>query len=545
MCRVGFATQRELAKEQKTHQQRLDDIQRLFEEKLELAELKGNVTQLQVSMSERRFNVVMSILNGLGDSVEALIAGTDNPVLIKQAQAEFAAARERFLQQAEVEDLDESEEEEEASDGGRVRVRTSEAQTNLTPAALGLEDPAVGVKIKKGKRKEKKGRKEKVAQAEPLPPIDPERVRVVQCLIDMVFQQLEPTDATSLGAPVVPVSASVTEIIKSFVADAPTVEPCATPQRMMSHDLQQRQKQRVKSTKEGSSALQEGGQTMIDGTFVHRCLVRYLLVKCGHKDVALRELEELGQTLIRLREVDQRCAVFARICNFFSPLPRDVTELLLRLKANCWHVTHPDLEWAESARQKGLASGRPEARDGVVEYSRALEYTRKSCVRLELRFDWALEKLDARIMFDKRRKCQVLAVETVIIVVTGQIDLKMQHLSRIFVREFPPPPADDESAVSATLGHVLTIDKMQDLLQEGSPGNEVTYQQALEVMVDLAKHCGPRRATGEDFARTCLERMPEIVSATGTKSQWDAQADCGQAKGEGVYVRDSTFLTTG
>ena len=196
MCRVGFATQRELAKEQKTHQQRLDDIQRLFEEKLELAELKGNVTQLQVSMSERRFNVVMSILNGLGDSVEALIAGTDNSVLIKQAQAEFAAARERFLQQAEVEDLDESEEEEEASDGGRVRVRTSEAQTNLTPAALGLEDPAVGVKIKKGKRKEKKGRKEK----------------------------------------------------------------------------------------------------------------------------ALRELEELGQTLIRLREVDQRCAVFARICNFFSPL---------------------------------------------------------------------------------------------------------------------------------------------------------------------------------------------------------------------------------
>ena len=148
------------AQEQKTHQQRLDDIQRLFEEKLELAELKGNVTQLQVSMSERRFNVVMSILNGLGDSVEALIAGTDNPVLIKQAQAEFAAARERFLQQAEVEDLDEYEEEEEASDGGRVRVRTSEAQTNLTPAALGLEDPAAGVKIKKGKRKEKKGRRD-------------------------------------------------------------------------------------------------------------------------------------------------------------------------------------------------------------------------------------------------------------------------------------------------------------------------------------------------------------------------------------------------
>ena len=176
---------------------------------------------------------------------------------------------------------------------------------------------------------------------------------------------------------------------------------------------------------------------MIDGTFVHRCLVRYLLVKCCHKDVALRELEELGQTLIRLREVDQRCAVFARICNFFSPLPRDVTELLLRLKANCWHVTHPDLEWAESARQRGLASGRPEARDGVVEYSRALEYTRKSCVRLELRFDWALEKLDARIMFDKRRKCQVLAVETVIIVVTGQIDLKMQHLSRILLVSSP------------------------------------------------------------------------------------------------------------
>ena len=53
----------------------------------------------------------------------------------------------------------------------------------------------------------------KAVAEDPLAPIDPEKVRLAQGLVDAVYQQLEPTVASSLGPPIVPVPDQVTTAV--------------------------------------------------------------------------------------------------------------------------------------------------------------------------------------------------------------------------------------------------------------------------------------------------------------------------------------------
>jgi len=221
--KVGFHTQRMRVEEQTVHQEQLREIERLFQEKLELAELKGNVRQLTVKMSEKRFNVIMDILQRLDERIESLhqtqlgtaVSSSVFKSLDKQTKMQFSDARLRLLQQVTVDSYD-SDSDAEYHNPEIGGIRTSEVQTDLTPANLGLEEPGAGGGKKKGKKggKGKKGKKGKKAVAEdPLAPIDPEKVRLAQGLVDAVYQQLEPTVASSLGPPIVPVPDQVTTAV--------------------------------------------------------------------------------------------------------------------------------------------------------------------------------------------------------------------------------------------------------------------------------------------------------------------------------------------
>jgi hypothetical protein len=196
----------------------LCEIERLFQEKLELAELKGNVGQLTVKMSEKRFNVIMDILQRLDERVEAAyktvlgtaISSSGLKSLVTQTKAEFSDARLRLMQQVTVAtyDSDSDAEYHNPEVGG---IRTSEVQTELTPAHFGLEEEPEGGGKKKGKKGGGKGGKKgkRKSVEDPLAPIDPEKVRLAQGLVDAVYQQLEPTLASSLGPPVVPLHDNV------------------------------------------------------------------------------------------------------------------------------------------------------------------------------------------------------------------------------------------------------------------------------------------------------------------------------------------------
>jgi hypothetical protein len=227
--KVGFSAQRIRTEEQIAHQMQLREIERLFHEKLQLAELKGNVGKLTVKMSEKRFNVIMDILQRLDERVEAAYKTVlDTAVrssvlksLVTLTKTEFSDARLRLLQQVTVAtyDSDSDAEYHNPEVGG---IRTSEVQTDLTPANFGLEEePESGGKKKGKKGGEKKGKKGKKKLVEdPLAPVDPEKVRLAQGLVDVVYQQLEPTLASSLGPPVVPLPDNVRIAVMNAETDS-------------------------------------------------------------------------------------------------------------------------------------------------------------------------------------------------------------------------------------------------------------------------------------------------------------------------------------
>ena len=87
-------------------------------------------------------------------------------------------------------------------------------------------------------------------------------------------------------------------------------------------------------------------------------------------------------------------------------MPRPMTQLLVSLKANCWHVSYPALDWSKQVREAGLPLGEPcdpsregpEARDGVVGLELALTLARSTCRSMELPCDAPLGWLARRVM---------------------------------------------------------------------------------------------------------------------------------------------------
>jgi hypothetical protein len=250
----------------------------LFQEHLDLAELKGNVRQLSIKMSEKRFNVIMDIMQRLDEQMKGVLEKAQNISLMQKASRLFEDARARLLQQVTVEGIFDSDEDEEYCAADSASRQTREVQTDLTPADLGIE-----VSTGDGKKKGKKGaggKKAKVknAAAETLPAIDQEKVRQVQELIDLVYQQLEPSSDSSLGPP--------------------TISP--PPSHPTEHD-----------DTEGLAFADSGNKAMVvdaEEGLVEKTLVRYLLVKSGHKDGALKTLDDLTDTIRRISGSDMRWA---------------------------------------------------------------------------------------------------------------------------------------------------------------------------------------------------------------------------------------------
>ena len=160
-----------------------------------------------------------------------------------------------------------------------------------------------------------------------------------------------------------------------------------------------------------------------------------------------------------------------------------MTHLLLTMKASCWHVKYPTLDWSPSVRARGLPLGSkgegPEARDGVVKREFALAQLQGTCRLLDLRFDLAVAWLAMRVMVDKDRGCEVLPVESVMIAATSQMDHKIGQISQVFEARFPPvkpdgdPPEDAMTAKEPKC--ILTLDTVQRLL--GEAYGPVSYQQ--------------------------------------------------------------------
>jgi hypothetical protein len=178
-----------------------------------------------------------------------------------------------------------------------------------------------------------------------------------------------------------------------------------------------------------------------------------------------------------------RCTIFARLCNFFAPMPPEMTHLLLSMKASCWHVKYPTLDWSPSVRASGLPLGSkgegPEARDGVVKREFALAQLQGTCRLLDLRFDLAVAWLAMRVMVDKDRGCEVLPVESVMIAATSQMDHKIGQISQVFEARFPPVKPDGDPPEDAMTAKepksILTLDTVQRLL--GEAYGTVSYQQ--------------------------------------------------------------------
>ena len=160
----------------------------------------------------------MDILQRLDERVEAAcktvlgsaVSSSALQSLVTQTKTEFSDARLRLLHQVTVAtyDSDSDAEYHNPEVGG---IRTSEVQTDLTPADLGIEEEPEGRGKKKGKKGGGKGGKKgkRTSVEDPLAPIDPEKVRLAQGLVDVVYQQLEPTLSSSLGPPVVPLPDNV------------------------------------------------------------------------------------------------------------------------------------------------------------------------------------------------------------------------------------------------------------------------------------------------------------------------------------------------
>lgn len=259
----------------------------------------------------------------------------------------------------------------------------------------------------------------------------------------------------------------------------------------------------------------------VEVDYMSRCLLRHLLVKCGHKDVVEKELLLLQDTVMRVSGNYMRCAVFGRLCGLFSPMPHPMTQLLVVLKASSWHAVYPKLDWSESVRRKGLPMGPtdttgegPVARDGVVGYDLAVAQVRATCTALQLRFDLALDWLSARLLIDHGRNAAdalCVSVEVAMAAVTAQLDVKTSQLATVFTARFRPQPnLDDPLPEDAPLGAaaeipLLTLPALHLLISEVH--GAVTEAQALEVYVSLARESKGRAATGQDFARGVIQSV--------------------------------------
>jgi hypothetical protein len=82
-------------------------------------------------------------------------------------------------------------------------------------------------------------------------------------LIDVVYQQLEPSTGSSLGPPIVPTSTALSSVVKSSSAPAGN--------RKGGHSGQGHFK-----------AAGDDKRSVADKRTVERCLWRHLIVKCGN-----------------------------------------------------------------------------------------------------------------------------------------------------------------------------------------------------------------------------------------------------------------------
>jgi hypothetical protein len=205
-------------------------------------------------MNQTRFNVVMDILQRLDERMDALLTTVSNSAerqsLTKFARIEFSAARGRLLEQVTVNDMEEDSDSENIYRNPAIsRVRAHEMQTDLTPGDLGLDPEELGGKGKKGKKGGKKGKNAKTALEEP---INQEMICAAQGMIDVVYSHLE------------------------------LIHVLDTPGFLVGGG----------STRSSSPSRPALCDT-VEAGFIERCMLRYMVVKCGHKDVASREIERL------------------------------------------------------------------------------------------------------------------------------------------------------------------------------------------------------------------------------------------------------------
>ena len=101
----------------------------------------------------------------------------------------------------------------------------------------------------------------------------------------------------------------------------------------------------ISPTQAGAVGVAKGVEVAAGEGYMERCLLRHMLVKCGHKEVLENEVAQLKLTLMRVGANNMRCAVFGRVCGLFSRMPHGMTELLVALKAHSWHAVYPTLDW--------------------------------------------------------------------------------------------------------------------------------------------------------------------------------------------------------
>ena len=159
-------------------------------------------------------------------------------------------------------------------------------QTDLTPEDLQLHTQVAAVRKKAKKSKPSKAKKQAATAAEQSPALDTEKVRQLHELIDLVYAELEPSAQTSLGPPTVALPASSPASV-SVSPRSPDREHEAMPSSRGARGREY--------SASGSTPVMKD----VEKGLVERCLVRYLLVKCGHKDGALKSLDDFAETMRR------------------------------------------------------------------------------------------------------------------------------------------------------------------------------------------------------------------------------------------------------
>lgn len=194
-------------------------------------------------------------------------------------------------------------------------------QTDLTPQDLQLatQVSALGKKAKKSKKS--KAKKQASTAAEQGPALDAEKVRQLHELIDLVYAELEPSAQTSLGPPTVSLPASATTSV-SVLPRSLDREHETTPSSRGAHVDRENETMPSSRGAHGRERSASGSKPVmkdVEKGLVERCLVRYLLVKCGHKDGALKSLDDFAQTMTS-NGSDARCAPLVPCSSFLLAL---------------------------------------------------------------------------------------------------------------------------------------------------------------------------------------------------------------------------------